>query len=61
MGAIAEEDVTYRYGSELYAVYSYRRPKINRLFFSDVNQRYTLLSEGRILTMMMEGVYAKCS
>lgn len=57
VGAIEAEDGTYRYGSELYAVYSCRQPKINQLFFGDENQRYTLLSDGRILTMTMDGVH----
>lgn len=57
VGAIEEEDGTYRYGRELYAVYSCRQSKINRLFFGDENQRYTLLSDGRILAMTMDGVH----
>ena len=57
VGAIAEEDGTYRYGSELYAVYSCQQGYVKRLFFGGTHQRYTLLSDGRILTMTMDGVH----
>ena len=57
VGAITEEDGTYRYGSELYAVYSCQQGYVKRLFFGGTHQRYTLLSDGRILTMTMDGVH----
>ena len=57
VGAIEEEDGTYRYGRELYAVYSCQQPQINQLFFSDRHHRYTLLSDGRILVTTVDGVH----
>lgn len=57
VGAIEEEDGTYRYGRELYAVYSCEQPQINQLFFSDRHHRYTLLSDGRILVTTVDGVH----
>ena len=57
VGAIEEEDGTYRYGRELYAVYSCQQPQINQLFFSDTHHRYTLLSDGRILVTTVNGVH----
>ena len=50
VGAIAEEDGTYRYGSELYAVYSCQQGYVKRLFFGGTHQhgfrqRYGLRAE----------------
>lgn len=56
VGAVTEEDGPYRYGSELYAVYSCSSGSVKRLFFDAAHQSYRLLSDGRILVLTIDGV-----